>query len=155
MNQVISTAPPATLLRRLAGLVYDAFLLFAISLGYGAVLLVFRIIIVGIEEAPAANPSLSLQWLGFIGLYIALSGYYVICWRKQGQTLGMKAWRLRLQQPDGALATPTQCWKRCLAAPLSLSFLGIGYLWCLLPPAKQCLHDRYTGTEVIVLPKTN
>ena len=155
MSLNISTTPPATLLRRLAGLVYDAFLLFAISLGYGAVLLILRIIIIGIDEAPAINPPLLLQWLGFIGLYIALSGYYVICWRKQGQTLGMKAWRLRLQQPDGTLATPTQCWKRCLAAPLSLSFLGIGYLWCLLPPANQCLHDRYTGTEVIVLPKTN
>lgn len=155
MSLNISTTPPATLLRRLAGLVYDAFLLFAISLGYGAVLLILRIIIVGIDEAPAANPSILLQWMGFIGLYIALSGYYVICWRKQGQTLGMKAWRLRLQQPDGTLATPTQCWKRCLAAPLSLSCLGIGYLWCLLPPANQCLHDRYTGTEVIVLPKTN
>ncbi|MFM1570869.1 MAG: RDD family protein [Porticoccaceae bacterium] len=155
MSLNISTTPPATLLRRLAGLVYDAFLLFAISLGYGAVLLILRIIIIGIDGAPAVNPPLLLQWLGFIGLYIALSGYYVICWRKQGQTLGMKAWRLRLQQPNGTLATPTQCWKRCLAAPLSLSCLGIGYLWCLLPPANQCLHDRYTGTEVIVLPKTN
>ena len=155
MSLNISTTPPATLLRRLAGLVYDAFLLFAISLGYGAVLLILRIIIIGIDGAPEVNPPLLLQWLGFIGLYIALSGYYVICWRKQGQTLGMKAWRLRLQQPDGTLATPTQCWKRCLAAPLSLSCLGIGYLWCLLPPANQCLHDRYTGTEVIVLPKTN
>ena len=155
MSLNISTTPPATLLRRLAGLVYDAFLLFAISLGYGAVLLILRIIIIGIDGAPAVNPPLLLQWLGFIGLYIALSGYYVICWRKQGQTLGMKAWRLRLQQPNGTLATSTQCWKRCLAAPLSLSCLGIGYLWCLLPPANPCLHDRYTGTEVIVLPKTN
>jgi|TARA_B110000285_G_scaffold43387_1_gene48259 uncharacterized RDD family membrane protein YckC len=102
-----------------------------------------------------ANPPLFLQWLSFIGLYFALSGYYVICWRKQGQTIGMKAWRIRLQQPNGALATPAQCWKRCLVAPLSFLCLGVGYLWCLLPPARQCLHDRYTGTEVIVLPKTN
>ena len=36
-------------------------------------------------------------------------GYYYICWRKQGQTLGMKAWRLGklhnvfAQQLDGSL----------------------------------------------------
>ena len=155
MSLNISTTPPATLLRRLAGLVYDAFLLFAISLGYGAVLLILRAITADIDDASAVYSSLLLKGAILSGWYVVLSGYYVICWRKQGQTLGMKAWRLRLQQPDGTLATPTQCWKRCLAAPLSLSCLGIGYLWCLLPPANQCLHDRYTGTEVIVLPKTN
>ncbi len=155
MSQNINVTPSANLFRRIAGLVYDVFLLFAISLGYGAVLLVLRIIIVGIDQAPMANPPLFLQWLSFIGLYFALSGYYVICWRKQGQTIGMKAWRIRLQQPNGALATSGQCWKRCLAASLSFLCLGVGYLWCLLPPARQCLHDRYTGTEVIVLPKTN
>ncbi|MFT4651459.1 MAG: putative RDD family membrane protein YckC [Porticoccaceae bacterium] len=155
MSQNINTAPPANLLRRLAGMVYDAFLLLAITAGYGAVLLTLRAITAGIDDAAAVYSSLLLKCAILSGWYVVLSAYYVICWRKQGQTLGMKAWRLRLQQPDGALATPTQCWKRCLAAPLSLSFLGIGYLWCLLPPVNQCLHDRYTGTEVIVLPKTN
>ena len=81
-------------------------------------------------------------------------GYYYICWRKQGQTLGMKSWRLKLQQADGSLATPEQCIKRSLLASLSLAFGGIGYLWCLVPPAKACLHDIYSATEVVVLPKT-
>jgi uncharacterized RDD family membrane protein YckC len=66
----------------------------------------------------------------------------------------MKSWRLKLQQADGSLATPEQCIKRSFLASLSFAFGGIGYLWCLLPPAKACLHDTYSATEVVVLPKT-
>jgi uncharacterized RDD family membrane protein YckC len=65
----------------------------------------------------------------------------------------MKAWRIRLQQADGSLATAQQCLSRSLLATLSLAFFGIGYFWCLVPPAKECLHDRYTGTQVVTLSK--
>jgi len=92
--------------------------------------------------------------LSLLGWWACLVGYYYICWRKQGQTLGMKAWRLRLQQADGYLASPQQCILRSLLAPLSLAFLGIGYLWCLLPN-KVCLHDLLTETQVVVLDKNS
>jgi hypothetical protein len=39
-------------------------------------------------------------------------------------------------------------------APLSLTCLGIGYFWCLLPN-KSCLHDLLSQTEVVVLNKSS
>tara|TARA_B110000908_G_C10005900_1_gene336279 strand:- start:173 stop:643 length:471 start_codon:yes stop_codon:yes gene_type:complete len=146
--------PTANLWRRLAALVYDAFLLFAIILAYGFLLTVLKVLFNGSEQVEDVQPGALLQWLSFAGLIAALVGYYYICWRKQGQTLGMKSWRLKLQQADGSLATPEQCIKRSLLASLSFACSGIGYLWCLMPPAKACLHDIYSATEVVVLPKS-
>jgi uncharacterized RDD family membrane protein YckC len=154
------TCPSANLLRRVAAFIYDAFLLFAITLAYGLLLLIIKILFNGTQQIEEIQPGPLLQWLSFAGWLIALMGYYYICWRKQGQTLGMKSWRLQLQQVDGTLATPEQCIKRSLLATLSLAVAGIGYLWCLLPstqlrPSRACLHDIYSGTEVVVLPKEN
>ena len=146
--------PIANLWRRLAALIYDAFLLFAIILAYGFLLTLFKVLFNGSQQVEDVQPGALLQWLSFAGLIASLIGYYYICWRKQGQTLGMKSWRLKLQQADGSLATPEQCIKRSLLASLSFAAGGIGYLWCLMPPAKACLHDIYSATEVVVLPKT-
>ncbi len=145
--------PTANLWRRLAALIYDAFLLFAIILAYGLLLTMLKVLFNGSEQVEDVQPGALLQWLSFAGLIAALVGYYFICWRKQGQTHGMKSWRLKLQQADGSLATPEQCIKRSLLALLSFAVGGIGYLWCLVPPAKACLHDIYSATEVVVLPK--
>ncbi|MDA9014626.1 RDD family protein [Porticoccaceae bacterium] len=140
--------------RRLAALVYDAFLLFAITLGYGAVLLVIKMIAFGTEGLEDIQPNAFIQWLSFFGWIACLMSYYYICWRKQGQTLGMKAWRLRLQQANGDLATQSQCLKRCPMAFLSLAAAGFGYFYCLIPPHKSCAHDIFTHTQVVVLEKT-
>ena len=66
----------------------------------------------------------------------------------------MKAWRLRLQQTDGKLASTKQCLKRCPLAFLSLAALGLGYFYCLIPPKKICAHDFFTQTNVVVLEKS-
>jgi uncharacterized RDD family membrane protein YckC len=145
----------AGLTRRLASLVYDGFLLFAIALLYAAVLLSVRILLLGLEAATNHEPNLPSQWLGFIGLYASLSGYYYVCWRKQGQTLGMKSWRIKLQDFDGQLASPSQCMRRCFFAIPSLACGGLGFFWCLLPPNRACWHDMASATEVIMVAKQN
>jgi len=128
-------------------------LLFAITLGYGAVLLVIKVIIFGTQGLEDIQPGATAQWLSFFGWLASLMGYYYLCWRKQGQTLGMKAWRLRLQQRNGDLASPQQCILRSITATISMAAFGLGYLWCLVPPNKACAHDQLTKTEVVVLKK--
>ncbi|MGB1328088.1 MAG: RDD family protein [Porticoccaceae bacterium] len=140
--------------RRLAALVYDTFLLFAITLGYGALLLILKMIAFGTEGLEDIQPNAFIQWLSLFGWIACLMGYYYICWRKQGQTLGMKAWRLRLQQIDGSLATAQQCLKRCPLAFISLAAFGLGYFYCYIPPKKACAHDLLTRTTVVVLEKS-
>ena len=142
--------PAASLFRRLAALIYDLFLLFAIAMGYGALLLALKMVITGSEDSQFALP---VQLLASAGLLWALASYYHICWRKQGQTLGMKAWRIRAQQADGSLLSWKQCWIRSLLAPLSLAAGGLGYLYCLIPPRHACVHDIFSHSEVVLIPK--
>jgi uncharacterized RDD family membrane protein YckC len=99
------------------------------------------------------QPGPIVQWLSLIGWVASLVGYYFICWRKQGQTLGMKAWRLKLQNIDGTPASPKQCIKRSIFACFSLGLFGVGYLICLIPSRKTCLHDSLSDTQVVVLKK--
>lgn len=148
-----ATAQSANLLRRLVALIYDGFLIFAITFAYGALLLLIKIIFNDVDKIENIQPGPVLQWLSFAGWLCCTISYYYICWRKQGQTLGMKAWRLKLQQHNGALATPVQCLTRSLTAPLSMACLGIGYLWVLLPRSKGCLHDIISHTNVVVVEK--
>jgi len=122
-------------------------------LGYGALLLAVKVMLYGAEGVENIQPNAIAQWLSFMGWLICLMGYYFICWRKQGQTLGMKAWRLKLQNVDGTPASPEQCIKRSIFACFSLGLLGAGYLICLIPSRKTCLHDDLSNTEVVVLEK--
>ena len=99
------------------------------------------------------EPMPPLPWIPVtIALWLAIVAYFNSCWKKRGQTLAMKTWRLRLQQPDGTLATTRQRWLRCLIAPVSLASL-VGLLWHLWDKDGDCLHDKLTGTRVVLLPK--
>ena len=64
---------PANLLRRLAALIYDAFLLFAITLAYGLLLLLIKVIFNGTQGLEEVQPGPILQWLSFAGWIVALA----------------------------------------------------------------------------------
>lgn len=154
---VYSQLPAAPLWRRLAALFYDGLLLLALSFAYSASILMVQVQFLGAHEAPV------LHWRGvegfwpafyYLGLWVWLSLYFLWCWRRAGQTLGMKIWRLRLQRPDGNPPTWGQAWLRCLLAPLSLVSV-IGYLWCLWSRTGDCLHDLGSSTRMVVLPKAS
>jgi|SRR5690554_857419 len=146
-------APTAGVLRRFAGLTYDALLLLAISIGYGALATWVNVLLQG--QPPEGE---KVQWghwglLMFLGWMIVLVIFFCYFWRRSGQTLGMRAWRMKLVSQD--LTTPSlkQCLIRCLVAPFSLLFLGLGYFWRWFDPQKLTLHDRLSKTQVVLLPK--
>jgi len=147
-----STLEPASIFRRLAALFYDSFLMAAISLVYALILKAFTWLNILTQGEGTDLYTPITDAIIMIGWWAALAYYYCYCWGKRGQTLAMKAWRIRLQQPDGSLATPKQSWLRAILAPLSLLSV-IGYLWCLFDAKKDCLHDKITKTRVVTLPK--
>lgn len=154
-NQLdFSALPAAGLGRRIASMVYDLLLLTAISLGYALVVFILRMVIEGAPEQGQmmATPPPSIQFLIMVGWWFTLASYFNWCWKKRGQTLAMKTWRLRLQQPDGSLATAKQRWNRCLITPVSIVSV-VGLLWCLFDKEGHSLHDRINGTRVVLLPK--
>ena len=144
----------AGVVRRLMALMYDSLLLFAISLAYAALVLGARVLFTGAESA-------QLPLTG-VGRYLLLSGwwgslalFYSWCWRRSGQTLGMKTWRLQLQNRAGGTPSWKQCWWRAALAPLGLAAFGAGYLWCFVNPRGDAWHDQLTQTQVVLLPKEN
>ncbi len=142
--------PSATLFRRLMAMIYDGFLLLGITFAYGVVVFLLRKLF-GDDTLQA--PHGAIQVLILAGLLFCWAFFYVWCWRRSGQTLGMKSWRLQLQAKDGGTLTWQNCWLRCLLAPLSLAALGAGYLWCLIDPRGDCLHDKWSDTRTVLLPK--
>lgn len=145
--------PNAGVFRRFAAMTYDSLLLMAVSIGYYAAAVLINVLIQG---APVEGQK--VQWghwnlLVFVGWVLTLVYFFYFFWRKSGQTLGMRAWRMRLVNQDLRLASAHQCLLRCLLAPFSLGVFGLGYFWRWLDPQQLTLHDRLSRTRVIVLPK--
>ena len=137
----------ASLPRRLGALFYDALLLAALLMVVTAALLPLT----GGEAIDAAkNPLLEWVYRGLLLVTVAL--YYGIPWTRRGQTLGMVAWRLRLERADGSLP----CWpdvpKRLAAATLSLLPAGLGWWWMLVDRERLAWHDRLSGTRIVLTP---
>ena len=127
------------LLRRLASMVYEAVLLFAV--GFFAAWLFF--FASGGRDATAGAERHLLQL--FIGLVFA--AYFLWSWLRGGQTLAMKAWRIRLVE-----VTPAKALLRFVLAALFVPSL-ISILWSLLDRDRQFLHDRLAGTRLVNVEK--
>ena len=140
-NEKVETGYPAGIGRRLGAMLYDGLLIIAIWM---ATLLVWVIASGG--EAVTGWPIqlvLFSQWLGF----------YLYFWSRQGQTLGMTAWRIKLVKQDGTAADFPQLLKRAAVAPISLFCVGLGYLWFYVGDQQQTWHDRASQTLVVHIPK--
>ena len=145
--------PSAGLLRRLAALLYDSFLIFSIWMLLGFILQ----LIVGpdtnslVEGQVVTDPV--LDNILFPAMVLSCSGFYIWFWRRSGQTLGMIAWRIKLQNPKGELVSNGQAIARFLLAWPAFWCLGLGYFWLLIDKDKLAVHDKLTGTKVVLLPK--
>jgi len=136
----------APLWRRLAALVYDLFPLIGLWM-----LTVFVCLFAAGRHYDPAHP----QWAQRLGLQLALfivtAGYFVISWARIGQTIGMRAWRLKLVRENGDRLGALLALARFLLALLSLAVAGIGFWWALFDARKRTLHDRVCGTAMLRL----
>jgi len=147
----LSALPNAGLLRRLAAMVYDSLLVMAVSMAYGALVLLIQVKVLGATFAEGEKAQMGTP--GFIGLVAVICLFFCLFWRRGGQTLGMRAWRLRIIGDNGLKPSWQSCLLRCALAPLSLVAAGLGYWWCLLDKQSSTLHDRLSHSRVVVLPK--
>jgi uncharacterized RDD family membrane protein YckC len=127
-----------SLARRLASLLYEALLAFAVAFLASALFLVAA----GGRDATQGLPRHELQAV----VVLALAAYFLFCWLRGGQTLAMKAWRIRLVD-----VTPRKALVRLAAAAL---LLPVSIAWALFDRDRQFLHDRLAGTRLIYVPPT-
>ena len=122
------------LARRLAAMLYEALLLAAV--GFFAAWLFF--FASGGRDATSGWTRYLLQ--AFIVAVFA--AYFLWCWLRGGQTLAMKAWRIRLVE-----VTPR---KAILRFVYALALFPASIAWALFDRDRQFLHDRLAGTRLVL-----
>lgn len=139
---------PAGLLRRLGALLYDTLLIVALMMIATALFLPLT----GGEAVSAeTHPTLTVVYqLVLLSLLVAFYGYF---WTRGGQTLGMAAWRLRVEREDHGLLTWPDTLRRLAWAAVSLLCAGAGLLWVAVDRERRAWHDRLSHTRVVVVPK--
>jgi uncharacterized RDD family membrane protein YckC len=135
-------ATPASLRLRLAAAAYD--LLPLIGLWFVAAVLALAVT-GGTLDTHTFGGKLLVQ-----GLALALSAaYFVASWARGGQTIGMRAWRLRVTRADGARVDAARALLRFAVALVSLAALGAGFWWALFDAQKRTWHDIAAATRVL------
>lgn len=84
---------------------------------------------------------------GVAGLYAVLS------WRRGGQTIGMRPWRLQVVTIEGGTPSTGALWRRYVLGSLSLLLGGLGFWWARIDRSRLTWHDRFSGTRLRRLPK--
>jgi uncharacterized RDD family membrane protein YckC len=141
----VISGSPAGFGRRFAALIYDAFLLAALLMIYTGIVMLFT------RHAMLPENSGAWVYLYRAGLLGVIGSYYVLNWIRSGQTLGMRAWRLRAVsdsgKPLGTRASLLRFVCGCLAWPPA----ALGVLWLYVDRDHLAIHDRLSHTRVVKL----
>lgn len=157
-------APPRA--RRFASMMYEGVLLFGVIFLAGYLF----------DTLTQSRHALTLRHARQVWLFIAIGTYFILCWRRSGQTLPMKAWDIRLVSARGGALTMRQMlvryvamWVLPVGGALAVWALAEAIAWpsvlmlivaapfaVFLPTwitaDQQFWHDRIAGTCLISTP---
>ena len=140
----MNTLQNVSLLRRLGAMIYDT------------VLAGFSVVIVSSLPATAIQSFTGYRVPDAIMalLYLLLTyGFFTWFWTHGGQTLGMRAWKVRVVTEKDEPLNQQQATSRFLWAIASWASLGLGFVVSLFDKDKLAWHDRYSHTKLIFVPK--
>ena len=140
-------------MRRLAAMLYDLLLILAVIMGGTAIAIGIRVAMNG-ADVTTSDPQTAIHGV-FYQLFLVslIYGFFLVFWRRGGQTLGMQAWRLKAQNSDGSLLSIKQCSLRMLGGLLSWACGGLGYLFMLFSASRKTWSDSLSSSEIVQLPK--
>ncbi len=134
----------AGLFRRLFAIFYDSFLLLAI-------LFVVTAIANALNHGIAIEPGNVFYPLYVLIILLLSYLYFAWFWINGGQSLGMKTWRIKLQNDEGKNID----WKiaaiRFFSAMVSWGVIGLGFLWSFFDKKNRCWHDLISKTVIVDL----
>jgi len=134
----VSAAAAPSLRRRLASMLYEAILLFAVGF-----------IATWAFQLAAGTLDITSGWrrhLLQVFILAVFAAYFLWCWLRGGQTLAMKTWRIRLVD-----LTPAKAVLRFLYAVVFVP-TGISIVYALFDRDRQFLHDRLAGSRLVAAP---
>ena len=106
----------------------------------------FTLIVLAVRVGDAVPPG--TWWFETCLLVIAMV-FFCGFWVHGGQTVGMRAWRIRVIRADGGSLTWLRAAARFGLSVIAILPAGLGLWWSLFDAQKRCWHDRWTGTRVI------
>ncbi len=131
------TDPPLQytgLIRRLMAILYDLLLLFAL-------LFIATGIALALNQGNAIEPGQPIYPFYVSSLLVVSFVFFGWFWTHGGQTLGMKTWKMKLQQNNGHPVTWLLAFIRFTTAIISWSAAGLGFFWSLFHPQRRTWHD--------------
>jgi len=144
----METLNTASFMRRIGAMFYDFMLALSSVILVGFFFTAVIMSLFSIENIEAGSPAAKAI---FMLLVIFTFGFYGWFWTHGGQTLGMRAWKLKLVREDFESITWLQALFRFCYSIISWVPLGAGYLWMLVDKKKLSWHDRISKTYIIDL----
>ena len=130
---------PCTLLRRLAIIVYDAVIVVSLLM-----LATTLAMLAGFGGRTAMkDPIFTLYLFAVWFLYLAW------CWHRGGMTIGMRAWRVKIEDKEGLRPGWGASTLRFLVSLVSTAAAGLGFFWSLFDSDKRTWHDILSGTRLV------
>lgn len=136
-----SPKPEALIGWRVLALFYDLWPVVALWMAASAVFLTAH------HQQPLA-PFSALQVMLWLVCWALTGAYAIVSWRRGGQTLGMRPWRLRVVGTDGSQPTWRAALVRYLVGTASLLLGGVGFWWAWIDRDRLTWHDRASGTRM-------
>jgi uncharacterized RDD family membrane protein YckC len=139
-NAPVAADAAPSIRRRLAAMLYESMLLFAIAF-----------IATWLFQFAAGTFQIDGWRRNMLQLFVLamFAIYFLWCWLRGGQTLAMKTWRIRVVSKNGhRRLSPAAALLRFIYA-LFLVPTFIGILWALVDRDRQFLHDRLAGSLLI------
>ncbi len=123
---------------------------------YDSILLI-GIVLISLMPAPILSEAFRLsttgKWLTRAYILLVLFIFFGWFWTHRGQTLGMRAWRIKVISDNNGEISWGLALKRFIFAFAGLALGGIGFIWSLFHPQNMTLHDLYSGSKMIMLEK--
>ncbi len=132
--------PNASLVKRLMAMMYDSLLVLSLWM-----------LLLG-TASYIHGEAVQGPWVSSL-LFVAAYSFFAFFWCRSGQTLGMLAWCLRVEDNDGYVVNLKQALVRYLGAIISAGCVGLGYIWILFGKQRLSWHDHWSNTRVVQLPK--
>ena len=130
---------PCGLFRRLMIIIYDAVVIFALLMLATAIPMLFGMANYTAAKDPAYTLYLFMIWFLYLGW----------CWHQGGMTLGMRAWRVCIENESGNRPSWKQCIARFLMSLLSAVCAGLGFIWSLVDSNRRTWHDIVSRTRLL------
>lgn len=146
---------PVGVIRRFAAMFYDFILCIALMMVMTGLYMMIANTLLGGDTYKTMNDSGQSVHDPFLSsiLFISLYAFFGFFWTKNGQTLGMQVWHIRVQNKDNTTISWNQALLRFLMGIISWLALGLGHLWPMFDREKRSWQCIFSNSELVRIPK--